>query len=157
MSFTCTFLSPLMVAFLAVKDSPKLDEPCVTDSSSICSGSSIGTPYFGSPAELPYVSALIKTEVLCTHQLTCYQIGCHLLIHSPSVDTTHFVTITEADRLLLKRKIIHICVTLAWILQRRMFQATIKVSLKHAEGKSYIRVATAISCDSCTDNRILWI
>jgi len=115
-SFTCTFLSPMMVPFLAVKDSPKLDETCVTDSSSTRSGSIIGTLYFGSPAELPYVSALIKTEVLCTHQLTCYQIGCHLLIHSPSVDTTHFVTITEADRLLLKRKIIHICVTLAWIL-----------------------------------------
>jgi len=81
MSFTCTFLSPLMVAFLAVKDSPKLDEPCVTDSSSICRGFSIGTLYFGSPAELPYVSALIKTDILFTHQLTCYQIGCHLLIH----------------------------------------------------------------------------
>ena len=121
MSFTCTFLSPLMVAFLAVKDSPKLDEPCVTDSSSICSGSSIGTLYFGSPAELPYVSALINTEILCTQQLTCYQIGCHLSIHSPSVDTTHFVTITEADRLLLKRKIIHICVTDARTLQPCMF------------------------------------
>jgi hypothetical protein len=67
--------------------------------------------YFGSPAELPYVSALTRTEILFTNQLICYQIGCHLLTHSPSVDTTHFVTITEADRLLLKRKIIHICVT----------------------------------------------
>ena len=70
MSFTCTFLSPLMVAFLAVKDSPKLGEPCVTDSCSICSGSSSGTLYFGSPAELPYVSALIRTEILFTNQLT---------------------------------------------------------------------------------------
>ena len=72
MSFTCTSLSPLMVAFVAVKDSPKLDDPCVTDSCSICSGSSTGTLYFGSPADLPYVSAFIMTETLITHQLTCY-------------------------------------------------------------------------------------
>jgi len=71
MSFTCTFLSPLMATFLAVKDSPMVDEPCVIDSCSICIGSSIGTLYFGSPAELTYVSALIKTEILFTHQLTC--------------------------------------------------------------------------------------
>jgi hypothetical protein len=71
MSFTCTFLIPLMVAFVAVKDSPKFDEPCVTDSCSICSGSRIGTLYFGSPAELPYVSVFIKTETLFIHQLTC--------------------------------------------------------------------------------------
>jgi len=116
MSFTCTFLCPMMVRFVAVEDSPKLDEPCVNDSCSICSGSSDGTLYFGSPAELPYVSALIRTEILCTHQLTCYQTGYRLSIHFSSVDTTHFVTMTEADRLLLKRRIIHICVTLAWIL-----------------------------------------
>jgi len=108
-SFTCTLLNPMMVRFVAAKDSPKLDEPCVNVSCSICSGSSIGTLCFGSPAELSYVSALINTEILCTQQLTCYQIGCHLSIHSPSVDTTHFVTIAEADRLLLKRKIIPIC------------------------------------------------
>jgi hypothetical protein len=88
MSFTSTFFSPLMVAFVAVKDSPKFDEPCDNDSSSICSGSSIGTLYFGSPAELTYVSAFIKTEIFFTHQLTCYQTGCHLLTHSPSVITT---------------------------------------------------------------------
>jgi hypothetical protein len=121
MSFTCAFLSPLMVAFLAVKDSPMLDEPCVTDSCSICSGSSIGTLYFGSPAELPYVSALIKTGILFTHHLTFYQTASHLLTHSPSVVTTHFVTITDADRLLLKRKIIHICVTDGRTLQPCMF------------------------------------
>jgi hypothetical protein len=85
------------------------------------SGSSIGTLYFGSPAELQYVSAFIKTEILRTHKLTCYQTGCHLLIHSPSVDTTHFVAITEADRLLLKREQIHICVTDAWTLQQCLF------------------------------------
>jgi hypothetical protein len=68
MSFTCAFLSPLMITFVAVKDSPKVGEPCVTDSCSICSGSSIGTLYFGSPAELPYVSAFMKTDILCTHQ-----------------------------------------------------------------------------------------
>ena len=89
MSFTCTFLSPLKVRFVAVKDSPKLDEPCDNDSSSICSGSSIGTLYFGSPAELPYVSAFIKREQMFTHQFTSYQPGCHLLTHSPSVVTTH--------------------------------------------------------------------
>jgi hypothetical protein len=121
MSFTCVFLSPFKVTFVAVKDSPMLDEPCVTDSGSIFSGSSIGTLYFGSPAELQYVSAFMKTEILCTHQLTCYHTACHLLIHSPSVDTTHFVTITEADRLLLKREQIHICVTDAWTLQQCLF------------------------------------
>jgi hypothetical protein len=61
MSFTCTFLSPVMVRFVAVKDSPTFDEPCENDSCSICSGSSIGTLYFGSPADLAYVSVFIKT------------------------------------------------------------------------------------------------
>jgi hypothetical protein len=115
-SFTCISFSPLMVAFLAVKVSPMLDEPCVTDSSSTCSGSSFGTLYFGSPAELAYVSALIQTEILSSDLWTCHQTGCHILIHSPSVDTNHFVTITEADRVPLKRKIINICLTVAWIL-----------------------------------------
>ena len=64
MSFTCTSLSPVTVRFVAVKDSPKFDEPCDNDSSSISSGSSTGTLYFGSPAELPYVSAFIKKEIL---------------------------------------------------------------------------------------------
>ena len=93
-----------VTVFVAVRDSPKLDEPSVNDTSSTCSGSCFGTLYFGSPTELTYVSALINTEILFTNQLTCYQIGGHLLTHSPSVDTSHFVTITEADRLLLKRK-----------------------------------------------------
>jgi hypothetical protein len=108
-SFTLISLNPMAVRFVAVKDSPKLDEPCVIDIRWMYSGSSIGILYFGSPAELPYVSAFITMEILCTHKLTCYQNGCHLLTHSPSVDTTHFVTITEAGRLLLKRKINHIC------------------------------------------------
>ena len=89
MSFTCTSLSPVTVRFVAVKDSPMLDEPRDIDSSSICSGSSIGTLYFGSPAELPYVSAFIKREQMFTHQLTSYQPGCHLLTHSPFVVTSH--------------------------------------------------------------------
>ena len=122
MSFTCAFLSPLMVRFVAVKDSPKLDEPCVTDSSSIKSGSSTGTLYFGSPAELPYVSAFIKTDILFLHELTCYQTGCHLLTYSYSVVSTHVTVSTNCHnyrgRLLLQRKIIHICVTVAYIVQR---------------------------------------
>jgi len=95
MSFTCTFLSPLMVRFVAVKDSPKLDEPCVTDSFSMRSGSSTGTLYFGSPAELPYISAFVKTDLLFIHQLTCYQTGCHLLTYSPSVVSTHLTVSTN--------------------------------------------------------------
>jgi hypothetical protein len=83
MSFTCAFLSPLTVMFVAVKDSPKLDEPCDNDSSSIWSGSSIGTLYFGSPAELPYVSVFIKAAILFAHQLTCYHTGSHLLSSLP--------------------------------------------------------------------------
>ena len=89
MSFTCTFFSPLTVAFVAVKDSPKFDVPCDNDSSSIRSGSTTGTLYFGSPAELPYVSAFIKTEILIIRQLTCHQTGRHLLTHSHSLVTTH--------------------------------------------------------------------
>ena len=61
MSFTWTSLSPAMIKFLAVNDSPKLEEPCVSDISSISRGSSGGTLYFGSPAELPYVIACITT------------------------------------------------------------------------------------------------
>jgi len=72
MSFTCTSLSPLRIRFVAVKDSPKLDEPCVTDNCSIRSGSSTGTLYFGSPVDLPYISAFVKSDILFTHQLTCY-------------------------------------------------------------------------------------
>jgi hypothetical protein len=60
-----------MLIFVAVKDSPIFDEPCENDSSSICSGSRIGTLYFGSPADLTYVGAFIKTEILFIHQLTC--------------------------------------------------------------------------------------
>jgi len=70
MSFTCAFLSPVRLMFVAVRVSPKLDELCENDSSSIRSGSSTGTLYFGSPAELTYVSAIIKTEKLFIHQLT---------------------------------------------------------------------------------------
>jgi hypothetical protein len=58
-----------------VKESPKFAEPCDNESSSIWSGSRIGTLYFGSPAMLPYVSAFIKTEILFIHQLTFYQSG----------------------------------------------------------------------------------
>ena len=94
MSFTCTFFSPLTVAFVALKDSPKFDLPCNNDSSSIWSGSSIGTLYFGSPAELQYVSAFIKTEILIIRQLTYHQTGCHLLIYSLSVVTTHLTVST---------------------------------------------------------------
>ena len=114
MFFNCKFLSPVAVMFVAVKFSPKFDEPCVTDSCSIWSGSSTGTLYFGSPAELPYVSAIIKTDILFTLQLTCYQTGCHLLTYSPSVVATHLTVSTNCHqyrgRLLLERKIIHICV-----------------------------------------------
>jgi hypothetical protein len=74
-SFTCTFLSPLTVRFLTVKDNPIFDEFCDNENSSILSGSRIGTPYFGSPAKLPYVSAFIKTKILFIHQLTFYQSG----------------------------------------------------------------------------------
>ena len=88
-SFTCTFFSPQTVRFVAVKDSPKVDVPCDNDSSSISSGFSIGTLYFGSPAELQYISAFIKTEILIIRQLTCHQTGRHLLTHSHSVVTTH--------------------------------------------------------------------
>jgi len=94
MSFTCTFFSPLTVRFVAVKDSPKLDEPCDNDSSSIWSGSSIGTLYFGSPVELPYVSAFIKMGILIIRQLACHQTGCHHLTHSPSVVSTHLTVST---------------------------------------------------------------
>ena len=97
MSFTSTFFSPLIVRFVAVKDSPKFDEPCDKESSSMCSGSSTGTLYFGSPVELPYLSAFtsIKTEISFTHQLTCYQTGCHLLTYSPSVITTRLTVSTN--------------------------------------------------------------
>jgi len=94
MSFTCTFFSPRTVIFVAVKDSPKFDEPCDNDISSIRSGSSIGTLYFRSPADLQYVSSFIKTEILIICQLTCHQTGCHHLTHSPSVVTTHLTVST---------------------------------------------------------------
>ena len=94
MSFTCTFFSPRTVIFVAVKDSPKFDEPCDNDSSSIWSGSSIGTLYFGSPVELPYVSAFIKMGILIIRQLACHQPGCHHLTHSPSVVSTHLTVST---------------------------------------------------------------
>jgi hypothetical protein len=55
-----------------VRAIPMLDIPGGIDSCSTSSGSSDGTLYFGSPAELTYVSAVIKTETLITHQLTCY-------------------------------------------------------------------------------------
>jgi hypothetical protein len=62
MSFTCALSSPPNVTFLAVKDSPKLEGPWCTDSSSIRRGAKEGTLYFGSPAELPYTIALINTN-----------------------------------------------------------------------------------------------
>ena len=95
MSFNSAFFSPLTVRFVAVRDSPKFEEPCDKDSSSICSGSSAGTLYFGSPENLIYVSAFIKTELSFTYQLTCYQTGCHLLTYSPSVVTTRLTVSTN--------------------------------------------------------------
>ena len=95
MSFNSAFFSPLTVRFVAVRDSPKFEEPCDKDSSSICSGSSAGTLYFGSPENLTYVSAFIKTELSFTYQLTCYQTGCHLLTYSPSVVTTRLTVSTN--------------------------------------------------------------
>jgi len=135
MSFTCTFFSPRTVRFVAVKDSPKFDVPCDNDSSSIRSGSTTGTLYFGSPAELPYVSAFIKMEILIIRQLTCHQTGRHLLTHSHSLVTTHRTVSTifhqfKGDRLMLGRKIIHVCVTVAWILHPcDIFWLMINVSL----------------------------
>ena len=82
MSFTCTFFSPVTVMFVAVKDSPKLGEPCVTDSCSTRSGSRTGTLYFGSPAELPCIRVLIKTDVLFIHQLIRY--GIHVIFRTIS-------------------------------------------------------------------------
>ena len=152
MSLTFTFLSPLTDRFVAVKDIPMLEVPCDIDSSSIWSGSSTGTLYFGSPAELPYVSAFIKTEKMFTHQLACYQTGCHLLTHSLSVVTTH-LTVSKichhyrAHRLLLKRKIFYICVRVARILQPCMFYAedeSFAWTCCHLQGRSYIRVSTVL-------------
>ena len=97
-SFNCTFLSPVRVMFVAVKDSPKFDEPCVTVICSMWSGSITGTLYFGSPAELAYVSAIIKTDTIFTHQLTCYHTGCHLLTYSPPVVATHFTVRTNCHQ-----------------------------------------------------------
>ena len=136
MSFTCAFLSPVRVMFVAVRDSPKLDEPCVTDSCSIWSGSITGTLYFGSPAELPYVSAFIKTDLLCVHQLTCYQIGWHFVTYSPSVFSSHLTLSTNCNhyrgRLLLESRTTHIYVTVAWILKIYVFRLLILLSLQHA-------------------------
>jgi hypothetical protein len=101
------------------------------------SGSSTGTLYFRSPAELPYVSAITKTYILFTHQLTCYQTGCHLLTYSPSVVATHLTVSTNCHqyrgRLLMEREILHICVTAVCILNPyTFFRLMIVVSLEHA-------------------------
>ena len=129
MSFTCTFLSPLMVRLVVVIDSPNLDEPCDIDSSSIWSGSSTGTLYFGSPAELPYVSAFVKTERMFSHQLACYQTGCHLLTHSFSVVITLLTLSTATAE---KENILYLCESSQDSPTMYVFMLNITVSLDHA-------------------------
>ena len=137
-SFTCTFLSPLRVTFVVVKDRSKLDEPCVTDSCSICSGSSTGTLYFGSPADLPYVSAFVKTEKMFTHQLACYQTGCHLMTISLSVVTTHLTVSKISHRYrgrpatAEKENILYLCESSQNSPTMYVFMLKITVSLEHA-------------------------